>query len=60
MVYGLRRRSAWNLSGVCARMAVESAAANFGDGMFTYIIQELMTGDDCDADVYVDCVIRKP
>lgn len=30
------------------------------DKNFTYIIQELMTGDDCDADVYVDCVSHKP
>ena len=30
------------------------------DGKFTYIIQELMTGGDCDADVYVDCISHKP
>ena len=30
------------------------------DGKFTYIIQELMTGGDCDADVYVDCFSHKP
>lgn len=29
-------------------------------GKFTYIIQELMTGGDCDADVYVDCISHKP
>lgn len=32
----------------------------FNDGKFTYIIQELMTGGDCDADVYVDCISHKP
>ena len=29
-------------------------------GEYTYIIQELMTGGDCDADVYVDCISHKP
>lgn len=32
----------------------------FNDGEYTYIIQELMTGGDCDADVYVDCISHKP
>ena len=32
----------------------------WNDGKFTYIIQELMTGGDCDADVYVDCISHKP
>lgn len=32
----------------------------FNNGKFTYIIQELMTGGDCDADVYVDCISHKP
>ena len=36
------------------------AEAKFNDGKFTYIIQELMTGGDCDADVYVDCISHKP
>ncbi len=30
------------------------------EGKFYYIIQELMTGGDCDADVYVDCISHKP
>lgn len=34
----------------------EEAEAKFNDGKFQYIIQELMTGGDCDADVYVDCI----
>lgn len=34
----------------------EEAEAKFNDGRFRYIIQELMTGGDCDADVYVDCI----
>ena len=38
----------------------EEAVAKFNDGKFTYIIQELMTGGDCDADVYVDCLSHKP
>jgi len=38
----------------------EEAEEKFNDGKFTYIIQELMTGGDCDADVYVDCVSHKP
>lgn len=38
----------------------EEAEAKFNDGEFTYIIQELMTGGDCDADVYVDCISHKP
>ena len=37
----------------------EEAAAKFNDGKFKYIIQELMTGGDCDADVYVDCISHK-
>lgn len=39
---------------------LEEAEAKFNDGKFTYIIQELMTGGDCDADVYVDCISHKP
>ncbi len=38
----------------------EEAEAKFNDGKFTYIIQELMTDGDCDADVYVDCISHKP
>lgn len=38
----------------------EEAEARFNDGKFTYIIQELMTGGDCDVDVYVDCISHKP
>ena len=38
----------------------EEAVEKFNDGKFTYIIQELMTGGDCDADVYVDCISHKP
>lgn len=38
----------------------EEAEAKFSDGKFTYIFQELMTGGDCDADVYVDCISHKP
>lgn len=38
----------------------EEAEAKFNDGKFKYIIQELMTGGDCDADVYVDCISHKP
>lgn len=37
----------------------EEAEAKFNDGKFKYIIQELMTGGDCDADVYVDCISHK-
>lgn len=38
---------------------IEEAKAKFHDGKFNYIIQELMTGGDCDADVYVDCISHK-
>lgn len=38
----------------------QEAEEKFNDGKFTYIIQELMTGGDCDADVYVDCLSHKP
>lgn len=38
----------------------EEAEEKFYDGKFTYIIQELMTGGDCDADVYVDCISHEP
>ena len=39
---------------------MEEVEAKWNDGTFTYIIQELMTGGDCDADVYVDCISHKP
>lgn len=38
----------------------EEAVEKFNDGKFSYIFQELMTGGDCDADVYVDCISHKP
>lgn len=39
---------------------MEQVEEKWHDGKFTYIIQELMTGGDCDADVYVDCISHKP
>lgn len=39
---------------------MDEVMAKWNEGKFTYIIQELMTGGDCDADVYVDCVSHKP
>ena len=39
---------------------LEEVETRWNDGKFTYIIQELMTGGDCDADVYVDCISHKP
>ena len=39
---------------------IEQVEEKWTDGKFTYIIQELMTGGDCDADVYVDCISHKP
>lgn len=44
--------------GKCDNM--EQVEEKWNDGKFTYIIQELMTGGDCDADVYVDCISHKP
>lgn len=44
--------------GCCRTMA--EVEEKWNDGSFTYIIQELMTGGDCDADVYVDCFSHKP
>lgn len=44
--------------GKCDTM--EQVEEKWNDGKFTYIIQELMTGGDCDADVYVDCISHKP
>ena len=32
----------------------------FVENKFDYIIQELMTCGDCDADVYIDCITHKP
>lgn len=40
--------------------SMEEVLEKWNDGKFTYIIQELMTGGDCDADVYVDCISHKP
>lgn len=39
---------------------LEQLENDWNEGSFTYIIQELMTGGDCDADVYVDTVSHKP
>ena len=39
---------------------MEEVMEKWNDGKFTYIIQELMTEGDCDADVYVDCISHKP
>lgn len=44
--------------GKCDNM--EQVEEKWNDGKFTYIIQELMIGGDCDADVYVDCISHKP
>ena len=44
--------------GKCDNM--EQVEEKWNDDKFTYIIQELMTGGDCDADVYVDCISHKP
>ena len=44
--------------GKCDTM--DQVIEKWGDGKYTYIIQELMTGGDCDADVYVDCISHKP
>ena len=40
--------------------SMQEVEERWNDGKFTYIIQELMTGGDCDADVYVDCISHKP
>lgn len=37
----------------------EQAKADWDSGEHDYIIQELMTGGDCDADVYVDTISHK-
>lgn len=37
----------------------EEAEADWNSGEHDYIIQELMTGGDCDADVYVDTISHK-
>lgn len=37
----------------------EQAEADWNSGEHDYIIQELMTGGDCDADVYVDTISHK-
>lgn len=39
---------------------MEELLSLWNEGRFSYIIQELMTGGDCDADVYVDCISHKP
>ena len=46
--------------GIGKRDTMEDVEEKWNDGKFTYIIQELMTGGDCDADVYVDCISHKP
>ncbi|MDE6273171.1 MAG: ATP-grasp domain-containing protein [Muribaculaceae bacterium] len=39
--------------------SLEQAKADWNSGEHDYIIQELMTGGDCDADVYVDTISHK-
>lgn len=38
---------------------IEQAEVDWNSGEHDYIIQELMTGGDCDADVYVDTISHK-
>lgn len=38
---------------------LEQAESDWNSGEYDYIIQELMTGGDCDADVYVDTISHK-
>lgn len=38
---------------------MEELLVDWNSGDFDYIIQELMTQGDCDADVYVDCISHK-
>ncbi len=38
---------------------MEEVEKDWTSGEHDYIIQELMTGGDCDADVYVDCISHK-
>ncbi|MBR4492518.1 MAG: ATP-grasp domain-containing protein [Bacteroidales bacterium] len=44
--------------GKCETM--QEVEEKWNDGKFTYVIQEMMTGGDCNADVYVDCISHKP
>ena len=46
--------------GVARCDTMQEVEKKWYDGKFSYIIQELMTGGDCDADVYVDCISHKP
>lgn len=39
--------------------SLDQAEADWNSGEHDYIIQELMTGGDCDADVYVDTISHK-
>ena len=39
--------------------SMDELLKDWNSGEFDYIIQELMTGGDCDADVYVDCISHK-
>lgn len=40
--------------------SMEELLSDWNSSEFNYIIQELMTEGDCDADVYVDCFSHKP
>lgn len=40
--------------------SMEELQQYFNEGEFTYIIQELMACDDCDADVYIDTISHEP
>jgi len=46
--------------GIGQANTMEEVEKKWNEGNFKYIIQELMSGGDCDADVYVDCISHKP
>ena len=40
--------------------SLEELTKFMDEGAFDYIIQEFMQGEDCDADVYIDCISHEP
>lgn len=46
--------------GIGVYNSIEEIEEKWHENKFCYIIQENMTGGDCDADVYVDCISHKP
>ena len=56
----LKPRTGSGSVGICKCETIDEVESVIAENKHNYIIQELMKGGDCDADVYVDCFSHKP